>query len=446
MQKTIHKLAYAMLVVLTLSACNDFLDIRPTGKVIPSTGAEFRALLTSTYSEVPRNRGLSSFRSDEIILDQGTATTEDINSYFDIWVWNDDSPQETTTSFDWQRFYHVLYIANYVMEHQYDMEEVSETDRSQMVGEAYMLRAYMHFLLVNLFAQPYTHCQPASTPGIPLKLDCDIDKVLTRSTVEEVYGSILSDLAQAKSHLNVEQWEEGYTYRFNKISADALLARTYLYMGRWEEAYQAAVDVLAQRSELEDLNSSATLPTSYKSVESIVALEWNLPASYQTAGRVSNDLLNKYRSGDLRKSKYYQQVTASVSTPLKGGSNEHRCTFRTAEFYLIAAEAALENDDKPNAVHYLTALMAKRYHPLMYAQYAAQVEEMTADELRQEIQDERFRELAHEGHRWFDLRRTTQPELQKTYNGTTYTLQQGDVRYTLRIPSEAIAANPELAQ
>ena len=54
-------------------------------------------------------------------------------------------------------------------------------------------------------------------------------------------------------------------------------------------------------------------------------------------------------------------------------------------------------------------------------------------------------ELAFEGHRWFDLRRTTRPRLEKTYSGTTYVLEENDSRYTIRIPSEAIEANPGLA-
>ena len=42
---------------------------------------------------------------------------------------------------------------------------------------------------------------------------------------------------------------------------------------------------------------------------------------------------------------------------------------------------------------------------------------MTQDELITEILDERERELAIEGHRWFDLRRTTRPRIQKILGG-----------------------------
>ena len=70
---------------------------------------------------------------------------------------------------------------------------------------------------------------------------------------------------------------------------------------------------------------------------------------------------------------------------------------------------------------------------------------MTQSELLQEIYNERARELAFEGHRWFDLRRTTQPQLEKKFGNETYTLSANDERYTIRIPSDAIEANPELS-
>ena len=69
---------------------------------------------------------------------------------------------------------------------------------------------------------------------------------------------------------------------------------------------------------------------------------------------------------------------------------------------------------------------------------------MSQEALLAEIQEERTKELAFEGHRWFDLRRTTRPRIEKVLNGQAYLLEQDDSRYTLRIPQSAIAANPGL--
>jgi hypothetical protein len=68
--------------------------------------------------------------------------------------------------------------------------------------------------------------------------------------------------------------------------------------------------------------------------------------------------------------------------------------------------------------------------------------DMNQEQLIQEILDERARELAFEGHRWYDLRRTTQPALTRTYNDETFTLTPE--KYTMRFPTEAVEANPEI--
>lgn len=446
MKRYIYHIIGICLTLTILAGCDDFLDIQPTGKVIPKTGREYRALLTEAYSAIPSDRGKTVFRTDELILDNQNTTTEGLNSFLNIWLWLDDESADGTSSFGWRSFYYVSYIANTIIENGETMTEATSTERSQLIGEAYMLRAYMHFVLVNLYGEPYTHCDPVTSKAIPLKLNSDVNATLKRNTVEEIYTSILSDINKAKELLNVDTWDEGFTYRFNRLSIDAFLAKVYLYMGDWDNAYQYASNVITQHGDLEDLTTSSVLPSHYKSVEAILSMENIMPAIYQTEGRINTELLNLYRSGDMRKSKYYRQVTASISTLQKGGNNEYRCTFRSSEFYLIAAEAALELEDLDKARLHLTTLMKARYHKNIFPKEETKVNNMNQDELRQEIQDERFRELAFEGHRWFDLRRTTQPALTKKYQNSTYTLEQNDSRYTLRIPSEAIEANPGLAE
>ena len=308
-----------------------------------------------------------------------------------------------------------------------------------------MLRAYCHFLLVNMFAEPYMYSQPETARGIPIQLAADVNKVPHCSSLKAVYDQILADIDQAAQFLNVQQWKEGETYRFNVISAQALKARVSLYKGDWNTALSAAQEVIKSHGELQDLTAAdAILPNHYKSVESIVALEQVMTYGYKLIGNPSATLLNMYKSGDLRKTKYYRRVTASVSELIKGGSNEYSCSFRSAEAYLIAAEAATRLQQLDLAKTYLTTLMKKRYNERSYTQYAAEVAAMDQPTLLAEIYNERFRELAFEGFRWDDLRRTTQPAITKTYRGETFTLNEHDTRYTLKFPAAAVAANPEL--
>ena len=445
----IKNILFIILAAFAFTACDDFLDITPTGKVIAQTGAEYRALLTYEYDNFTKERYMTTLRTDELPSDVKKYWSQgDTESYLDLWRWKDENPASTTSYFGWRNYYHAIYIANYIIEHQGEITKATVDEIDQLVGESYMMRAYLHFLLVNLYAEPYTHCDPATTRGVPLQLKADVNAVLRCSSVEDVYNSVLADIDEAEKFLNVEKWETGYNYRFNKASAQALRARVLLYMGEWQGALDAAKAVLVTYNQIEDLiPSSPTLPNSYKSVESIVSLE-RYGSNFSTAvSVVSDEFLGLYRTGDQRAlsaKKFYKNEAKPLparSVVQKGASNvDCYSSFRTAEMYLTAAEAAARLGDTSGAIEYLVPIMEKRLKAAAYNTTMELMEAMTQEELVQEILDERARELAFEGHRWYDLRRTTRPALTRTYDGETFTLTPE--KYTMRFPSDAVAANP----
>lgn len=440
---------YIAFTALLLCSCDDFLDIQPTGKIIAETGSEYRALLTDVYSKIPEDRGLATLRADEVAADESSMKSLDYDSYYEIWNWTDYNRSPSSLYFGWRRYYHSCYIANYLIEHKNSITKATKEEVEQMVGESYMIRAYMHFLLANLYAPAYTKCSPKDTRGIPLQLEADVNAVLKCSSVEEVYKWILQDIDSAEVYMNVDRWEEGYTYRFNKTTVNALRSRVALYMGDWNLALSEAEKVIAEYPELEDLNASgAKLPTNYKSVESIMALEQVMTPVLMGVGHVDAELIKNYRSGDKRQRMYFTPKTLTRWVYRERNSSEERCTFRAGEFYLIAAEAANELGNNEDALMYIKALMEKRYTSAKYAEYSAALDALDKDALRAEIAAERQRELAFQGHRWFDLRRTTQPKLTKTFveggDELSFELAEGDERYTLHFPSEAVAANPEI--
>lgn len=396
-------------------------------------------MLTYEYKYFPKDRHMTTVRTDELKFSGSTASS-DLDAYLDLWLWKDENPSPTTSYFSWRSYYHAIYIANYIIEHQEEITDASAKTINQLVGEAYMMRAYCHFLLVNLYAEPYTHCTPATTRGVPMMLEADVNAIPGSSSVETIYQQVLSDIAEAEQRLNVTKWDEGENYRFNTISAQALRARTYLYMGRWQEALTAAKAVIAAHGDLEDLNvSSALLPDSYQSAESIVALEQFSSNLSTVINQPSNDFISLYRTGDQRKSKYFKRATSTTWTLLK---SDGYCSFRSAEAYLTAAEAAAQLNDLTGAIDLLKPLLQKRLNATAYQETLDLMTPMNQSQLLQEIYDERARELAFEGHRWYDLRRTTQPALTRTYGGQTYTLTPE--KYTMRFPTEAVESNPEI--
>ena len=447
MKKLISILSIIALLINT--GCDNFLDITPTGRVIPETAKDYRELMTRAYSMMPESRGLTAFIADEIDMTSEDLDPYDKNSFIDLWLWNNVNPSGTTINFDWGTYYKMIFVANTIIENEKMITEGSEAEISQIVGEAYMMRAYNHFILVNLYSLPYNKETAANNTGIPLKLNSSMDEVLRPSSVAEVYASVLSDIDNAEKRLNVETWEEGYNYRFNTLSADALRSRVYLYMGEWEECYNASERVLAKKSDLVDLVSGRVLPNAYNSVENIVALEMNMTSTYANVDKlVPASLYTSYLSGtqDQRSRKYYKTEIGGYSL-LKGGSSTYRCSFRVGEIYLNSAEAALKNHQPEMAKNRLLQLLQKRYQATPYQEAVTRINAMDDDALLDEIYLQRRLELAYEGHRWFDIRRMEKekrPVLTREYEGETYRIEDNYPELTIKIPDEAREANPYL--
>ena len=170
-----------------------------------------------------------------------------------------------------------------------------------MIGECYLLRAYMHFLLVNLYGQPYTRPGALETKAVPLKLNSDINEILRKIPLHRFTRLYFRISMKLKKLINKESWEQKFSYRFTTLSVKALRARVYLYMGQWENAYKAAEAVLTEKNTLEDFNDEAfILPNNYQSVENITALERGMSSNYTQAAVLSEALASSYGEGDLR--------------------------------------------------------------------------------------------------------------------------------------------------
>lgn len=443
----IKKISYTFLLTgsLLLYSCDSYLDIQPIGKVIPTTLAEYRALFTSAYINELNDKGATEVRTDIASVLQSDEITSPQNFFGDIEKWNDGNPSASTREFDWASYYTNIYYANAIIDKKDKMTEGNQEDINQLTGEAYMMRAYMHFILVNLYGQPYTKAGAPETKAIPLKLDLDLEGTPTKNTVKEIYASILSDIASARGLINIKEWENKYAYRFSTLSIDAFESRVYLYMGNWEKSYNASERVLVDKSDLEDLNAeNPKLPNEYTSAERITAYEIILNSDNNTAFVVTPSFYEKYEEGkDLRHTMYFTNKDG-YQISAKTGDSKFKCTFRTGEIYLNSAEAAAHLNKLTEARIRLLELMENRYTPESYKQKKDVINNMPQEELITEILNERALELAFEGHRWFDLRRTTRPEIRKEIKGATYILGKDDSRYTLRIPQAAIDANPGL--
>lgn len=427
-------------ICLTNIGCDRFLDIQPEGKVIPVTTEDYRQVLTSAYSKYPVHKSLVAFRTDELNIDDNGV---DFVSYREMAMWKDSNNDPTSAEFPWVRFYSVNFYVNQIInEGSKTMKDSPE--KNQILAEAYALRAYLYFDLVNLYGKPYNSATASVDRGVPINLEIDLEEVLKPSSVQEVYDQVHADIKKAEG-LMVEQTQAlGANYRFSKTALLAFEARTALYEGDWNNALNYANQVLAVKGDLSNLNMVNTVPNHYASPESIMALDNPWDNSIKNLSFVSPELISSYNNATDKRFGMYFEKNGSKYKVIKGGSLEFKVSFRTAEQYFIKSEALLKLNKLAEAKEALLKVMKNRYTPDGYTSVQNAVSSMDSAAFMNFILDERFREFALEGQRWFDLRRANQKKISHTINGKEYILQQNDPRYTIEYPMSAKKNNPNL--
>ena len=428
------------LLTLFMVGCDDYLEIEPEGKVIPETLEEFRAVLTTGYRVFPEQKSVVTYRADELVLDENSFNFSD---YKDIYSWKDANPDPQTTPYPYIQMYNSIFYANHVIEDGSTNIEESQ-EKNQLIGEAYALRAYAHFDLVNLYGKPYNAATATTDLAVPLALAIDLEQVFTPVSVQAVYDQVLKDIATAKSLLNVTKFDAGLNYRFTKTAILALEARVHTYMNNSEAALTAINAALALNNSVVNLNDTPELPNLYTSVESIMALEDVFDSRVRNSSTISPDLLAIYdTANDLRFGLYFT-ADGSNYKAAKGGEQELKCSFRVSELLLSKAEAEAKLDNLDAAKATLLDFVKNRYQTSYMAGLTIAIDGMSSITFLSELYKERRRELALEGHRWFDLRRSNQKTITHTINGEDFILIENDPRYTLPFPEAARFNNPEL--
>ncbi|WP_374463981.1 RagB/SusD family nutrient uptake outer membrane protein [Chryseobacterium sp.] len=420
--------------------CDRFLDIQPEGKVIPVTAEDYRQVLTSAYSKYPVHKSLVALRTDEVNIDDNGV---DFVSYREMAMWKDSNNDPTSTEFPWLRFYSVNFYLNQIInEGSKTMQDSPE--KNQILAEAYALRAYLYFDMVNLYGKPYNSATASTDRGVPINLEIDLEAVLKPSSVQEVYNQVHADMKKAEDLMVEQKQPLGVNYRFSKTAMLAFEARTALYEGDWNKALNYANQVLAVKGELVNLNIVNTPPNHYASPESIMALDNTWDNSIKNLSFASPGLISSYNNAADKRFGIYFEKNGNKYKVIKGGSLEFKVSFRTAEQYFIKSEALLKLNKLNEAKETLLKVLKNRYTPEGFTSVQNAVNSMDSTAFMNFILDERFREFALEGHRWFDLRRANQKKISHIISGKEYILQQNDPRYTIEYPMSAKKNNPNL--
>lgn len=438
--KKFSKYILLFTAAIAVTSCDDYLDIQPVGRVIPETLDQYRAVLTKGYDVYPEHKSLTALRTDELTMNE---FSDDVTYYRDIYIWKDTNPDRITTTFQYADLYKTIFYTNVIINEASKKLDVSP-ERNQLIGEAYALRAMAYFDLINLFGKPYNAATAGSDKGVPLALEIDLEQKFVPQSVEVIYNQVISDTQEAEKLINLDSQVKGKNYRFSKVALYSLESRIYLYQQQWQKSLDTANKALAINSNLVDLKATPALATKYDSKESILALEDGLINGLKGAVYASPDLIAAYsKTTDLRFPLYFL-ASGSRYRIQKGGNDDQKCSFRTSELYLTKAETSLKLNNIADAKTTVLSFIKNRYTATAYVQLEIEVNAMNAADLTNFIYEERHREFAVEGQRWFDLRRTSQKQIVHTFDGDNYTLIQNDPRYTIIYPADARLNNPNL--
>lgn len=437
----------AVILMLTAASCDDNLDLAPEQDLAPETATStprgIQSLLLGVYDLAGADlfMGGDLQLAAELLPNDGELAWRGTFSQPAEFNRKQMTTQNTFVRDYWIQGYAVTNQANLILE---NLEVITDSaDLARTEGEAKFLRGIALFELVRMYGLQYEAGQQNSQPGVPIVLESVTDpRQITfppRSTVEEVYTQIISDLQQA-----VDLLPEDNNEFADKYSAQALLARVFLQQGNYAAARDAADDVIN--------NSGHTLAGSFEdafnndgdSVEDVFA--WQI-----TSQDGINDLNLFWSTRDFGGRSSTGDVT--IEDPyfdLFNDANDERGTFfyagngttltlkwqsqfanipyiRLAEMHLIRAEANFTEGSSVGASPQedINALRARSN--------ASPLGGLSL----QDILDERKRELGFEGFILHDLRRTASNIAGLPYNANSLVMP---------IPQREMDANPNLQQ
>lgn len=472
------KIVYMMMLglgLLTLSSCNDWLDVSPREEVKVkenfTTESGFKEALTGVYLLMKSNslygRELTYGMADVLAQQWGYLSSSDKHYQLLSYDYTAANSEEIIADV-WSEAYNVIANANVLINYIDEAPEALFTANNRAIirGEAYALRAMLHFDLLRLFAP--SPAQGIDRRGIPYVTRYGKDTTAF-STVGVCLERILADLAMAASELKAdpvyeqrgamtddESYLQNRGYKLNYYAVRLLQARVNLYKGDFTAALEAAREVIGQS--YFTWTPAHEITTTDENNRNRMFIQELLFGVYATnlADRYDEDFTRVFVKGD-----YYWGQLFETSKP--GYSGDYRYAYltsvsadgwdrysskwrqpadnslsssvantipllRLSEAYYIAAEAAFElSGNVADGIGYLNTVRTKRNImeelPLT----------LTSDEFREEIYKEYAKEFIAEGQLFYYFKRTDRTSIPNYWG--TFT---PDV-YVVPIPSEEIS-------
>ncbi|WP_257667696.1 RagB/SusD family nutrient uptake outer membrane protein [Parapedobacter tibetensis] len=462
MKKKLNLLITAAIMSVSIS-CSDNIDLLPSDTIPTETAIQnyedFDRAVIGVYSNIGYNQ---TIYSNTLMADESRwAIDNNVRNYGLPHKWAFDSSDGNVTA-PWGNLYNVIDRINRALA-VYDNLTTMGTQAQELPrlrGELLALRALCHFDLLRSFASGYEN----DAMGVPLMLESVVLGKPPRNTFGEVINQVKLDLAEADQLIPAGF---GDLFRITKPAVVALRARVALYAKDWDEAITFSNQAIGFKGQLSSGDSYIDIWNDSNTSETFFQLRRNSNGgSIRTLWTDDNTdvffspsfkLIDSYDGdNDVRYNAFIlddesvEETRENWKVNKYPGQNETNRfnnikVIRVSEVYLILAEAYAENNNLADATKALNDLRSARIDNYSDETFANKQDVIDA------IYLERFKELAFEGHRFFDLKRRNliveRDDRDLAFGAAIpKILMTTDRNYLLPIPSGEIYANENIIQ
>ncbi len=237
----LHKILFAAALTVSTAACNDFIDVPPTGVIDGDTAySDPEAMVTAAYASLgdcwytyPFNLWPYGDVTSDDCYKGGSGTTDTEYHHFEVWSSLTSSTPPGHMDELWYRFYCNISRINraIIALQEHGAAELGEETAARRMGEMRFLRGHNYFKLLNVFRK---------IPWIDEQVVRDNSYESVRNdalSYEELFDKVIADFQAAYDVLPAESPDGGG--RANKIAAASYLAKCYLTIA-WGDGYEAS--------------------------------------------------------------------------------------------------------------------------------------------------------------------------------------------------------------
>lgn len=443
-----YAIFFCSIFAFQTSGCTKYLDAKANKSYeVPHSLQDGQALIDYYPNVNFKDAGAGEVSADDYYLPDNTYTSLPSEFYKRMYVWERVQIFAPEIN-DWYNLYSKIYVANTVLTLLNDLPRNASngSDWDNLKGQALFLRGRCFLQAVTIWSGSYNPATATSDLGIPLRLNINFNENSVRSSNQQSYDQILSDLKEAAGLLPEFPL---HPVRASRPAADGLIARTYLAMNQYDSAWRYSDLALQEAGTLVDFNnldSAARYPFAglqYQNPEIIFESRFSIPLPLISSfADIDTTLYDSYASGDLRKQMYFQ-ANPDGSHQFKGSYEGSLLLFSgvaTDECLLMRAESSARMGQIGPAMNDLNSLMIKRWdntRPFIPATATSQSDAVS------QILSERRKELLMRGLRWIDLKRLNETGagivLTRKLNGQVFTLSPNSTGYALPIPEDIIS-------